>query len=258
MSLYLTALKMHIKSQLQYKKAFIAGLLSQIAVLFSNYFIILTLFSKFQNIKGFTLYEILLCYAIIQFGFSFNEIFARGIDRFSNLIITAKFDQILLRPRNIMLQVLCSQIDIIKTSRLIQAIIILFIALFNLDISYDVYKIITLILMLISSIVIFFSIFLFMASYCFFTVQGLEIASVFTYGGKNMAQYPIGVFNKKFIFIFTFIIPYAFVNYYPLLFLLGKSENILYVFSPLLVFLTLIPAFTAFKIGMRYYSSTGS
>ena len=96
------------------------------------------------------------------------------------------------------------------------------------------------------------------ASYCFFTVQGLEVRNVFTDGGKHMAQYPIGVFSKGFVYFFTFIIPYAFVNYYPLLFFLGRKSSILYAFSPLLVFLYLIPSIVTFYLGMKRYSSVGS
>ncbi len=258
MKLYISSLKMHIKSLIEYKKSFIMGFISQFFVMFSYYFIIIALFSRFNNIKGFTLYEVLLCFGIIQFGYSINEIFSRGIDKFDDLIISGDFDRLLLRPRNILLQVLCSKSDLIKSSRTLQSIIILFISLINLNIDFDIYKIITLVLMLMSSIVIFFSIFLFTASYCFYTVQGLEIRNLFTDGGKHMAQYPIGIFNKTFIFIFTFIIPYAFVNYYPLLYLLEKSDNILYVFSPLLVFIFLIVSIINFNYGIKKYKSVGS
>ena len=97
-----------------------------------------------------------------------------------------------------------------------------------------------------------------MASYCFFTVKGLEVRNLFTDGGKHMAQYPIGIFKKSFVFVFTFIIPYAFVNYYPLMYFLGKSDNVLYMLSPIIVFLYLIPAFLTFKLGMKKYTSAGS
>ena len=72
--------------------------------------------------------------------------------------------------------------------------------------------------MIISSILIFLSIFILAAAYCFITVKGLEVRNVFTDGGKHMAQYPIGIFRKGFIFFFTYIIPFGFVNYYPLLY----------------------------------------
>ena len=237
---------------------FIISFLSQILIFFTYYFVILALFSKFNNIKGFTLYEVLLCFSIIQFGFSFNEVFARGIDKFDKLIIEGGFDRLLLRPKNLILQVLCSDGDFVKVSRLIQSIIVLIIALINLKIEITFMKIICLILMLISSCVIFFGIFLLAASYCFITIQGLEVRNVFTDGGKHMAQYPIGVFKKGFVFFFTFIIPYAFVNYYPLLYFIGKKDNIIYAFSPLVVLLYLIPCFIVFYMGVKKYEGSGS
>ena len=258
MKIYFESLAMHLKGELEYRVNFILSFLSQILVFFTYYFIILALFTKFDHIKGFTLYEVLLCFSIIQFGFSFNEVFARGVDRFDNLIIRGDFDRLLLRPRSIILQVLCSDSDFVKSSRLIQAIIVMIVALVHLHVEWNIWKVITLILMLFSSCVIFFGIFLAAAAYCFFTVQGLEVRNVFTDGGKHMAQYPIGVFQKGFVWFFTFIIPYAFVNYYPLLFFLGRKESSLYAFSPLLVILFLIPCVLIFYWGMKRYASVGS
>lgn len=257
MKLYIKTLKMHIKSTLEYKASFIISFISQILVFFSYYFIILSLFSKFGNIKGFTLYEVLLCFSIIQFGYAFCETFARGIDQFDKLIIKGDFDRLLMRPQNILIQVLCYDLDLVKISRLIQAIIVFVIALVNLNIDWTILKVVALILMVLSSIVIFFGIFLLAASFCFFTIQGLEVRNLFTDGGKHMAQYPIGVFNKGFIIFFTIIIPYAFVNYYPLLYVLGKSNNIFYMLSPLIVFIYLIPCFIIFNIGSKRYQSVG-
>lgn len=258
MKLYFKSLGMHLKSELEYRVSFIVSFLSQILVFFTYYFVILALFTKFDSIKGFSMYEVLLCFSIIQFGFSFNEVFARGVDRFDKLIIEGGFDRLLLRPKNIILQVLCSDSDFVKISRLIQAIIVLIISLLHLSISWNLMRVITLLLMLLSAIIIFFGIFLVAASYCFFTVQGLEVRNVFTDGGKHMAQYPIGIFQKGFVLFFTFIIPYAFVNYYPLLYLLGKVDSIYYGYSPLLVTLYLIPCIITFYLGMKHYSSVGS
>ena len=112
--------------------------------------------------------------------------------------------------------------------------------------------------MLFSSIIIFVCIFLISAAYCFFSLQGLEIRNVLTDGGKHMAQYPIGVFSKGFVYFFTFIIPYAFVNYYPLLYFIGKKDSFLYGLSSLLVLLYLLPGICIFKFGIKRYSSVGS
>lgn len=258
MRLYFKFMKIHFKSELQYKMSFILSFLSQFLVFFGYYFTILCLFDKFSNLKGFTLYEVLLTFAIIQFGFAFCETFFRGIDTFDNLIVDGTFDRLLLRPQNILLQVFANEVSFVKISRLIQSIIILIIAIINIDVIWSIDKIITLIFMLIASVIVFLGIFILAASYCFLTVKGLEVRNVFTDGGKHMAQYPIGIFKKGFLFFFTYIIPYGFVNYYPLLYVLGKTNNKWLIISPLITLLYLIPCITVFYKGVKRYSSTGS
>ena len=125
MKLYFEYFMVNLKSELQYKTSFIMSFISQFFVFFGYYFTIICLFDKFSNIKGFTMYEVLLTFSIIQFGFSFCESFFRGLDQFDNLIINGTFDKLLIRPRNIMLQIFGEQISFIKMSRLLQSIIIL-------------------------------------------------------------------------------------------------------------------------------------
>ena len=256
--LYTESIKMQLKKELEYKVSFIINFISQIFIYFTYYIIILALFNKFNNINGFTLYEILLCFSIINFGFSFNEVFFKGIDKFEDLIINGTLDRLLLRPVNVLYQVMYEEFNFSKISRIVQSLIILIISLINIKIKLTLTKIILLILMLLGSILIFFSIFVLMASYCFITVQGLEVKNLFADGGKHVAQYPISIYNKSFMFIFTFIIPYAFINYYPLLYFLDKKNNILYYFSPLLIFIYLILCLYCFKVGLKRYNSIGS
>ena len=92
MKSYLKYLGIHLKSSLEYKTSFILSIISQIIVFFSYYFSVIALFERFSNIKGYTLYEVLLTFAIIQIGFACIEIFARGLDRFDTLIVSGNFE----------------------------------------------------------------------------------------------------------------------------------------------------------------------
>ena len=258
MGLYFKYFKIHLKSELQYKLSFILSFISQFFVFFGYYFSIICLFDKFSNIKGFTLYEVLLTFGIIQFGFSFCEVFFRGVDKFDDLMVTGSFDKLLLRPRNILLQVFCEEVSFVKFSRLLQSIIVLIIAIINIDVIWNIERIITLVLMLLSSIFIFLSILILTAAYCFYTLKGLEVRNVLTYGCREMAQYPIGIFKKGFIIFFTCIVPFGFINYYPLLFILEKINNKILIISPLITLVYLIPSVIIFYKGMKRYSSVGS
>lgn len=58
--------------------------------------------------------------------------------------------------------------------------------------------------------------------------------------------------------ITTFIVPYALVQYYPLLYLLGRKTSPIYIFLPLAAILFLIPSYILWRIGVRHYKSSGS
>ena len=256
--LYFESFKNNIKSQLEYKSSFIINSISQLFVFFTYYFVIIALFNKFDNIKGFSVYEVLLCFSIIHFGFAFNETFFRGIDKFEDLVIDGSLDRFLVRPQGILFQVLCTKVDFVKVLRILQSLIVMVIAILNLDIVWNISKVIVLLLMMLASILIFFGLFVLTASYCFVTIQGLEVKNLFTDGGKNLSQYPISIYRKGVVFFFTFIIPYGFINYYPLLYFIDRTDNILYMLSPLLVVVFLIPCLLSFKIGLKHYNSAGS
>ena len=163
-------------------------------VIFCIYFVIINLFNKFGNLKGYTVYEIMIIYGIIQFGFSINEVFNRGFDHFDKLIISGDLDRILTRPRNLYLQIFGWDIDYAKLARVLESFIILLIGIIKVNIIWTPTKILTIILMLMSSIIIFFSIYLIGAAFCFVTIEGLEVKNVFTDGGKDMASYPIDIY----------------------------------------------------------------
>ncbi|HAB66257.1 MAG TPA: hypothetical protein DCE23_02715, partial [Firmicutes bacterium] len=125
MKLYIHYLKLHLKSLFEYKLSLILSIISQIFIFFSFTFVIISMFNKFSNIKGFTLYEVLLTFSIIHFGYATNEVFARGIDCFDELIVSGNYDRLLLRPYNIIIQILGYKIRYIKLIRVISSIIIM-------------------------------------------------------------------------------------------------------------------------------------
>lgn len=257
MKLYFKYMKTNLKSEMQYKTSFIMSILSQVFIFFGYYFTIICLFDKFSNVKGFTLYEVLFTFSVVQFGYSFCEVFFRGVDLFDELIIRGEFDKILIRPRSILLQVFSEKMQFSRLSKVLEAIIILIISIIKMNVVWNFNKLLVVIFVLFSSVILFLSIFLVAASYCFITIKGLEVRNLVTDGGKQMAQYPIGIFKKGFIVFFTFIIPFGLINYYPLLYILDKNSSILYMFSPLFTIIYFILSMLIFYKGVKRYTSVG-
>jgi ABC-2 type transport system permease protein len=116
---------------------------------------------------------------------------------------------------------------------------------------------------LISGTVIYFSIFVLGASFCFWTVQGKEATHVFTYGGDAISSYPLDIYRGSVRRFFTFVVPLAFVNYEPALYLLGRPDplglpDVARVLSPVAAVLMALFARFGWQQGVRHYQSTGS
>lgn len=57
---------------------------------------------------------------------------------------------------------------------------------------------------------------------------------------------------------YTFVIPLALVQYYPLLFVLNRSDSLWHALAPLISLVFLIPCYALWRFGVRHYRSTGS
>lgn len=258
MKLYFKFFSIHLKSAMQYKASFFMLVTGQFLTSFSTFLAVYFLFSRFHSVDGFTFNEVLICYSSILLGYTSAECFMRGFDLFSSIISNGEFDRIMVRPRNEMYQVACSRIEFARIGRFLQAIAIMIYAIPTSGINWNAMTISVYFMMWIGGFAIFTGLFIVYAGFCFFTTEGLEFMNIFTDGGRTLSTYPLSIYNRGVLIFFTFIVPLACVQYYPFLYLTGRSVSIFNAFLPLTGLLFLIPCYIFWKIGVRHYKSTGS
>lgn len=256
--LYMRYVGIHVRSAMQYKVSLLLSVVGKFFVSFSVFLGIYFMFQRFHQVEGFTYEEALLCYGTILLEISIAEMVARGFDQFSSMVRQGEFDRVLVRPRSHVLQVLGSKFELTQLGRIVQGIVLFIYAIVKAEISWNGWKILTIIFMLVGGAALFSGLFLIYAALCFFTLEGLEFMNVFTDGGREFGRYPIGIYGKRMLQFCTFVVPYALVQYYPALYLMGRAEGIGYVFLPLLACLFLMPAYVLWRIGVRHYQSAGS
>ena len=111
--------------------------------------------------------------------------------------------------------------------------------------------------MLLGGAVVFSGFFVIYASICFFTLEGLEFMNIFTDGAREYGKYPVSIYGKRMLQICTFVVPYALIQYYPLLYLLDRGKPV-YALLPLAACLFMIPCLVLWKVGVKHYVSSGS
>lgn len=258
MKLYLKFLGIHLRSAMQHKASFFMIMLGQLATSFSALLVVYFLLDRFGSVDGFTFEEVLICYSVVLMAFSLAECFARGFDLFPRLISNGQFDRMLVRPRNEVFQVLASTVEFTRMGRLIQAVAVLAYAISNCGVVWTPDRVFLLLFMIMGGTALFAALFWMYAGLAFFSTEGLEFMNVFTDGGRDHGAYPMSVYGREALTFYTYVVPLACVQYYPLMYLLGRWQNPWLIACPLAGFAFAIPAYAVWRCGVRHYRSTGS
>ncbi|MCY6491778.1 MULTISPECIES: ABC transporter permease [Leptolyngbya] len=263
LQLYLRYISVSFQAQMQYKVSFLLQLIGQFGGTAIEFFAIWTLFNRFNQLGTWTLAEVALFYGTVNTAFACADAIARGFDLFGKLIRDGGFDRLLLRPRSTVLQLLGTEFTLKRMGRLLQGLAVLGWSLSTLQIPLSLSTVWLLFTAWLGSIALFVGIVIVQATLTFWTIESLEIMNILTYGGVETAQYPFSIYRKWFQRFFTFLIPLACVSYFPLLAVLNKAAEfsvplwVCYV-SPIAGFIFLGVSLKLWRIGERYYCSTGS
>lgn len=258
--LYSKYVKMHLRSSMQYRvNMFMLGFSSCI-ISMGELLAILVMFKAFKMVGNWGFYETALMFGIITFVYSFVECFARGFDEFANLIKHGEMDRLMVRPVNLIYQVFGSKIEFSKLMKSTLGLVVTIIALCNLNIVWTFAKVVVLIATFACGCLVIWGVMLVGAGISVFTVENLEFINIFTNGAKEIAYYPINIYNKWLARIFTFIIPVACFNYLPISFLMGYGNlpQVVYALSPLAGLIFIIPCLIFFNWALKKYQSTGT
>jgi ABC-2 type transport system permease protein len=258
MKLYGKFFVIHLKSQMQYKTSFFFTTLGQFLVAFAMFLSINFLFARFESVGGFSYEEVLISFSVIMMSFATASLAGRSFETFPAMLGNGNFDRILVRPRNVVFQVMAAQIQFSRFGRFAQAVVVLVYAIPRSGIDWTWDKILTLVLMIFCGTLLFFALFVTYASFSFFTTEGLEFMNVLIHGGQEHGRLPFGVYGDGVLKFLTFVVPLALVQYYPLLYLTGRENAFFFALSPVFALLFLVPCYLFFRFGLRHYKSTGS
>ena len=263
LKLYSRYIGISIRAQMQYRASFLMATVGQLVITFVEFLGIWALFDRFGSIDEWTLPEVAMFYGIVHISFALAESIARGFDIFPGMVKSGDFDRILLRPRSTVFQIIATELQLMRIGRLLQGLAVLIWAGMNLDIDWNVAKVILTIGSVFGGVAVFSGFFVLQATLSFWTIDTLEIMNTITYGGVEAAQFPLSIYRTWFRNFLTFIVPLALINYFPALAILERPDPfgtpvfIMWI-APLLGFVFFFITLQFWKFGERHYTSTGS
>jgi ABC-2 type transport system permease protein len=252
-----------VRSQLQYRLSFALDLSGAFLISFLDFLAVLVIFHNVPRLAEWNVHEVAFLYAASTISFALTDLTIGHLDDFPNRIRDGTFDVMLLRPRGTLLQVIASDFSLRRLGKLAQALIILAYALSTLNIDWDPGRVAMLLLMIPTGAIVFGAVWVAGTCLAFWTTEGGEFTNAFTYGGNFLAQYPINIYSEWLRRFLAYLVPMAFVCYFPALYVLDKPDPLgmpswLRFASPLVAVLASLVAGLAWRFAVRHYRSTGS
>jgi len=252
---------MWVRASLAYPLSFWTMTIGGGLITFLDFVGLWIMFHTVDTLGGFGLQEIGLLYGATGLAIGIADLLIGSVERIGQHVRQGTLDVMMTRPVPLLVQVCADEFQPRRISRILQALAVFVWASWYVD--WTPLRAVVALGMVASGTVIFFCLFVVFSCLQFWTSDASESANAFTYGGNTITQYPLTVFPKEIVKSLTFVIPIAFVNWYPCLFLLGRDDPFglpgwLQFVSPLAA--TVLVGITAlvWRTGVRHYSSTGS
>jgi ABC-2 type transport system permease protein len=260
---YRMLVMMWIRSSLAYPASFALTLVSTMLITGTDFVAVVLMFSHIESFGGFSLGEMGLLYGTASMTLGLADLATGSIERIGQRIRTGELDIWLIRPVPAFIQAVADNFALRRLGRPFQAGLVLVIALRHIELDWTVAKGIVLVVSMLTGSIIFGAIFVLGAAFQFISIDSAELANSFTYGGQQLTQYPLSIFGKEIVRAVTFVVPLAFVNYYPVLFVLGKPAPLglpswIGLLAPVVAVAMIALASLAWRAGLRRYRSTGS
>lgn len=219
------------------------------------------LFGTVERLGGFGLAEVALLYGASGVGIGVADLLIGGVERIGVHVRTGGLDAMMVRPVPLLVQVCADQFALRRLGRVVQATAVLAVGATAVD--WTIPRVLVAGGMLVVGSGIFFCLFVTFGCVQFWTSDASEFANAFTYGGNSLTQYPLTVFPVELVKSLTFVLPVAFVNWYPCLYLLGRDDPFglpawLQLVAPVPAMLLGVLTWLVWRAGVRHYESTGS
>jgi ABC-2 type transport system permease protein len=252
-----------IRGQLQYRTSLALELLATSLIVFLDFVAILVIFEQIPALEGWTVAEVGLLYGIASIAFALTDLVVGHLDWLSTMIRDGTFDQVLTRPLPSLLQVVAADFAIRRVGKALQGAAVLAVALAHLDVGWTVGRVLMIPTAILAGAVIYGAVWVALATVAFWIVDAIEFVNAFTYGGNYLAQYPLDVFAGWLRNLVVFLLPIAFVAYFPALYVLDKPDTLGFpdtarFTSPLVALVAWLAAAAIWRAAVRRYRSVGS
>lgn len=218
---------------------------------------------KFDTLNGWNIYEMLFLFSLLFLTYGIMIIFFTGLRDFGATVRDGSFDRFFLRPRGLLFQIIFVNSDwfaAIGHGGL--GITLFLISAGKVGIVWSVPHAIYYLFTVAGGVLIQGAIFLFLAALNIYLLETNSLKELTYWNMRKFAGYPISIFHKAIQTFLVYIVPFAFVNYFPAQYLLRKDDmtypEIYMYLTPIIGIVMYVLAYLFWRFSLRFYKSSGN
>ncbi len=256
--IYCKILAQDLKSKMSYRADFIISTIGMIFTNISGFISFWILFRNFTSINGWGYYEMLFLYGFSLISLTPVQCFFDNNWSLRQNVYTGDFIKYCFRPINMFFYYQSEVFDIKGLGQLAFGLVTLIYSWIKLGLGFTPLMLLKMIVFLITASLIMIALQNAATATCFWIHNSFYILDL-AYRFRDYAKYPITIFSSVFRFIFTFLMPIAFIAYYPSLVILRPDEvPLLSWLSPVIGIAFFWLSYKIWMHGAKNYSGTGS
>lgn len=219
---------------------------------------------QFDELNGWNFYEMFFLSSLLFLTYGIMIVFFTGLRDLGQTVRNGDFDRFLLRPRGVLFQIIFVNADwfaAIGHGGL--GITLFLLSAGKVGICWNLEKALYYTIVVVGGVLIQGAIFLFLASLNIYLLETNSLKELLYWNMRKFAGYPISIFHRGIQLLMIYVVPFAFVNYFPAQYLLRKPDMAQYP----TVFLYLTPvigagmyalAYWFWRVSLRHYKSSGN
>lgn len=257
-------LKLAIKQSTIYRGTWLLGVLGQFlnygATILALYIVILSL----GSIKGWTAGEMMFIYALSLMAYALAaSVFYGPCMMLGRKVLNGEFDQTLTKPMNALTYEILSNFNIGYVSHIMLGIVLIVISVNKMSLEISLATVFRIIVIVLCGALIQAALLLFASMFSFIMVNGNPALRFIVSQARSFIQYPLNIYPRSIQLILTFILPYGFINFYPVVNLLDKQDlafggSVLGTLFPVISVILFVISIFAWNKSLKTYSSAGA
>ena len=256
--IYRRILAQDLKSKMSYRADFIISTIGMVLTNVAGFVSFWILFQNFSAINGWGYYEMLFLYGFSLVSITPVQCFFDNHWSLRIYVREGDFIKYCFRPSKMFFYFQSEIFDVKGLGQLAFGIGTIIYAWHKLALPVTVFAVLKLAVFLISASLVMIALQNAAAANCLRLTNSFFILD-FAFKLKDYAKYPITIFDPVFRFIFTFILPIAFIAYYPSLVILRpEAIPVLSYLSPVVGILLFYLSYKFWMYGALKYDGTGS